>query len=224
MSDLGIINQPSISNERWFKQLAEEQSSLTIIQEKEELTTVFGVVIPLTEKEKLPVVVDWLRICESKPHLFVWVFSTIPLGYEQELLMELGANEVVTDEAQIHRLSLIIKNTFQRTKGAMHSRLQSSKPLFINERNQSVFINGSEILLTRKEYNLFITLYQKKNESISYEDLLAIVWPDLEEANLYSLVNIIFHLRNKIKESNDFCIKNIRNKGYMLATTSDLSS
>lgn len=218
MSDLGVIDQPSISNERWFKQLTEEQPSLTIIQEKEELTTVFGVIIPLMKKEKLPLVVDWLRVCQSKPRLFIWIFSTVPLDYEQELLMELGANEVVTDETQIHHLSLIIKNTFQRIKGATNSRLQSNKPSFINESNQSVFINGDEMLLTKMEYNLFVTLYQRENEAVSYEDLVAIVWPNNKKANLYTLANIIFHLRNKIKESDDFYIKNIRNKGYMLTT------
>lgn len=215
MSNLGIIDQPSITNERWFKQLTDEQHSLAIIQGKEDLTTVFGVIIPLTEKEKLPVVVDWLRICQSNPHLFVWVFSTIPLDYEQELLMELGANEVVTDETQIHRLSLIVKNTLERIKEPTQNHLKSDEQLFINERNQSVFINNHEQLLTRNEYQLLMMLYENKNTCVSYEHLITTIWPMNEKANLYTLANIVFHLRNKVKGSQDFMIKTIRNKGYM---------
>ncbi|WP_429948512.1 hypothetical protein IGJ55_003008 [Enterococcus sp. AZ170] len=215
MSDLGVIDQPLLDNERWFKQLAEEQHSLAVIHEKEELASFSGVVIPLTEKEKLPVVVDWLRICQTNPHLFVWIFSTIALDYEQELLMELGANAVVTDETQIHRLSLIIKNTFQRTKETASGHQEEGDRTIVNEQNQSISVNGREQLLTRNEYQLLRLLYQNKDTCVSYDRLITTIWVNNEKANLCTLANVVFHLRNKVKGSEDFTIKTIRNKGYM---------
>lgn len=134
--------------------------------------------------------------------------------------MELGANEVIMDEAQIHRLSLIVKNTFQRINRTIESRNNGLTESFVNEQNQSVLVNGTEKLLTRNEYQAFTLLYEKKDTCVPYEFLIPTIWPNNEKANLYTLANVIFHLRNKVSESNEFTIKTIRNKGYMLSKTS----
>lgn len=221
MSNLGIIDQPLINNEQWFKQLTEEQQSLAVIQEKEELAFVSGVIIPLTEKKELPVVIDWLRICQTNPQLFVWVFSTVPLDYELDILLELGANEVIMDETQVHRLSLVIKNTFLRIKGTPENTVKTDFSI-INKQNQSILVNGVEQLLTRNEYRLINLLYENKETCVPYETIIATIWPNNKKATLYTLANIVFHLRNKINTSKEFTIKTIRNKGYMFSEKSPI--
>jgi len=214
---LGILEERTIEGEL-LDAFQNDGYEIAFIGKKEQLAQVDGVVLPLTKKEELPPLVDWLLACQKTPSVFVWVFSTISLDVEQDILMSLGANDVVTNEEQLPRLSLVVKNTFFRLNHTPLSKKEPQERLLLNPKNQSIWINHTEQELTRKEYQLLNLLYEHRGTCVLYETLIAELWPHSKSQELYNLTNTIFHLRGKMKHSEELVIKTIRSKGYMLIT------
>lgn len=217
MATLGILEE-RVTEEALLNAFQNDGYTIEFIEKKEQLNQVDGVVLPLTKKEEFPPLVEWLLACQKRPSVFVWVFSTINLDVEQEILMSLGANDVVTNEAQLPRLSLLVKNTFFRLSHTNATRKEPDEQLLLNPKNQSVWINQAEQILTRKEYQLLDLLYEHRGNCVLYETLIATLWPNSPNYELYNLTNTIFHLREKIKTSEELAIRTIRSKGYMLLT------
>lgn len=217
MATLGILEERTIQKEL-VEAFQKDEHVIEIIEKKEQLHQVDGVVLPLTKKEEFPPLIDWLLACQKTPSVFVWVFSTISLDMEQDILMSLGANDVVTHETQLSRLSLLVKNTFLRLDHTNTIKKIPANQEVLNMKNQSIQINQVEHTLTRKEYQLLDLLYEHRGSCVTYDSLLAALWPNTLKRELYKLTNIVFHLREKLKGSEEFVIKTIRSKGYMLLT------
>lgn len=193
----------------------------TPITEKETMIQLNGVILPIQMKEQLPQVIDWLLFCQEHPRVFVWVYSTTPLDYEQELLLQLGANEVVINNPP--RLTLIVKNSLIRLTASREMRKTQIKGLFLNKSNQSMYVNGQEELLTRKEFLLIQCLYEKKETCVTYDELVQLLWPNNPNKDLFMLANTIFRLRQKLNKSKSYEIKTIRSKGYLLHLSEETS-
>ncbi|MGM0218951.1 winged helix-turn-helix domain-containing protein [Enterococcus sp. AZ126] len=218
MLTLGILGIDSAMYQTLEKKFKSEVYKLIKVEKKEQLEQIDGLILSMDEKKQMSVIIDWLLTCQKTPSVFVWIFSTIPLDYEEDVLLGLGANDVVMTKSRESNLVQVVKNTFSRLEYSNKTRKRSIDHQIINDKNQSILVNGMEQPLTRKEFQIFSLLYEHKNVSLSYENLLNRLWPNADENELYRLANIIFHLRKKIKDSDEYAIKTVRSKGYMLQT------
>lgn len=186
------------------------------VEKKEQIEKIDGLVLTMDEKKEMGFIVDWLLTCQKSPSIFVWVFSAVALEYEEDILLGLGANDVVMTKSRESNLIQVVKNTFVRLEQSNKLRKKKGTYSIINEKNRSVLVNGVEKVLTRKEYQSFLLLYKSKNSVVSYEELLDQLYPNNNKREIYRIANIIFHLREKIKEDDHYTINTVRSKGYIL--------
>lgn len=218
MLNLGIVNQETKTNTCLDNLLEVENCCVSTVDNKEQLQQLDGLVIIMKAKDQLTSVIEWLIASQAIPEVFVWIYSEVLLESEQMIMMNLGANDVVESPENLPHLSIIIKNTFSRIKSRNPEIITYSSEKFLNEENQTAYINGKELPLTKKEYNLLQVLYENQNKTVQYEELMDKVWKNHSKENTFVIANTIFHLRNKIKESNAVEIKTTRSKGYILKT------
>lgn len=214
MLTLGIVVKNMTNYQKLKQQLYSQEYNVLRIEQKEQLDQLDGLLIVMEEKAELTWAIEWLFMCQTKPSIFVWVFS--PTVFEEELLVGLGANGVVMTSVKEVILSQLIKNTFHHIAYIKQNRLSRPIDPLINQRNQSIVLNGLDVLLTRTEYKIFSILYDNKNSTVSYIELLQKVWPNKNKNELYRLTNSIFHLRKKINNNHQVIIKTVRSKGYVL--------
>lgn len=216
MLTLGILGiNPSMY--QLLEQQFESQTYRVVkVEEKEQLNQIDGLILSIDKKEQMNLVIDWLLICQKSPSVFVWIFSTIPLDYEENILFALGVNAVVMTKEKMHYLTHLVNNTFSRLENSNIKIEKQSTNQIINEKNQTVLVNGVEQSLTRKEYQIFSLLYEHRGTTLPYEELIEKLWTNQPKENNFLIANTVFHLRNKVNGSNDFEIKTIRSKGYML--------
>lgn len=217
MQSLGILTDTE-KTEVELKQLFKElDCQLIMMKEKTNFNQLSGVVIYLSETNSLAKIIDWLLFSKSNPEVFIWIIYKEPLKHEQDILLELGANDVLTTESELAKLPYLVKNTFSRTK-TVEEDIQESliATSFLNEENQTVWINKQEKSLTRTEFRLLKVLHERVNTTVSYSELFKEIWNDECKNKLFRVSNVVFHLREKVNDSNQFEIKTTRSKGYML--------
>lgn len=215
MLTLGIMGIDSSMYQTLVQQFESQTYSLIKVDKKEQLEQIDGLILSMAEKEQMSSIIDWLLTCRKTPAVFVWVFSTIPLEYEENILFELGANDVVMTKARESSLVHVVKNTFDRLEHSCIAQ-QSRDTSLVNDKNRSIIVNGTEQPLTTKEYQVFSLLYENKETTVSYSELLQELWPNGSGDETYRIANIIFHLRKKIKGNDRYCIKTVQSKGYIL--------
>lgn len=213
---LGILTDQYTSNNELINIFQSSDCELLQIKEQSQLTLLDGLVIEMNGENRLVETIDWLIASNKNPSAFVWIYSNAPIENEKKILFELGANDVITSFADLNKLSYIVKNTFSRVRNRASDRLPKTKHSLLNERNQTVFVNGKEKELTLIEYRLFSYLYERANDTVSYEELCEKLWNSNSEENRFRLANLICFLRKKTNKSDQFSIKTTRSKGYVL--------
>jgi hypothetical protein len=93
--------------------------------------------------------------------------------------------------------------------------------LKIDEEKKEVWVDGKPIHLSRKEYSLMLFLHHYAGKICSKDDIIAVVWPQVQEPGVISDANVdqlIHRLREKV-EANPASPTRIVSKkgfGYML--------
>ena len=213
MSLLGVIENEELG-EQISEALKSDGEATCLIENKEALNRLNGLIIPITHREQVTETISWLLECKNYSALFVWIFSTIQLTNEETILIQLGTNAIVSDEDQFYNFIQLIKNDMQRINFILTHSVEESVNV-INSENQSAYVDGEEVGLTKREYELFSLLYKNKGTCVSYKEITNTLWPASSKVDLFRIANIVFHLRNKIRNSQDFDIRTVRNKGYM---------
>ena len=115
----------------------------------------------------------------------------------------LGADDYVSKPFSIREVIVRIKAVLRRTASSSPSKtedLLEYKGLSLNVSQKKVCINGTEISLTKKEFEILLLFLQNKGRVFSREDILAKVWQD-EVFVLDRTIDVnITRLRKKIGE------------------------
>lgn len=82
--------------------------------------------------------------------------------------------------------------------------------------SREVFIDGEDVYLTQKEYDLFYYLLSNKNQVLSREQIIESVWGydyfgDTNTVDVY-----VRYLRKKIDQESPSIISSVRGIGYMI--------
>jgi DNA-binding response OmpR family regulator len=86
----------------------------------------------------------------------------------------------------------------------------------IDRDTKIINVLGKNVLLSEREFNLFILLYENKGKSFSKEELLERIW--YGNAELSAVTSLVLRLRRKIEFAGDIIgqIVSEYGKGYLL--------
>lgn len=134
MLTLGILEINSSKHQLLEQQLESQTYRVVKVENKDQLNQIDGLILSMDKKEQMNLVIDWLLLCQKSPSVFVWVFSTIPLDYEENILFTLGANGVVMTKDEMHYLTHLVNNTFNRLERSSINPEDQSMNQVINEK------------------------------------------------------------------------------------------
>ena len=149
-----------------------------------------------------------LEVCQQ-----IRDFSSVPIvmltakGDDMDKIMglEYGADDYITKPFNILEVKARIKAIMRRTKRPEHEetseRVAEVAGLKLDTESRRVFINGREVNLTAKEFDVLQLLVFNPNKVYSRENLLNIVWGYEYPGDVRTVDVHIRRLREKIEEN-----------------------
>lgn len=128
---------------------------------------------------------------------------------------DLGADDYITKPFGVLELISRIKAVLRRSNKSMKSVIEH-KGIKVDTDSRSVYVDGENIFLTYKEYELLCLLLKNKGAAVARETLLSSVWGYDFEGESRTLDVHIGSLRHKLGEKGA-CIETVRNVGYRLS-------
>lgn len=126
--------------------------------------------------------------------------------------LDMGADDYITKPFGVMELVSRVKAILRRTEKRAKPILEY-KNIALDEGKHTVLVNGSEVELTYKEYEILKHLIRNKGIVLTRDRLMEIVWGyDFEQGNRTVDVHIQ-SLRKKLGSAGEH-IKTIRNVGY----------
>ena len=86
--------------------------------------------------------------------------------------------------------------------------------LGIDTKNKAAILHGARIRLTDVEFSLFSSLYEKRGEYVTREDLISSVWGDGIDGGILNVY--IHYLREKLEGDGEKIILSSRKLGYCI--------
>ena len=141
---------------------------------------------------------------------------------EQRILaLNRGATVCVNRECSLREYSVMIDaliRVYHAVPGKERGEVLSFKNgLVIDMLNWSVWLNGTPIKLTRREFLALLFLAQNKNRVLTRKEIYSVAWQSQNDYEIDgSVKSLIKSLRKKIGDSGHRIIQNIRGVGYRL--------
>ena len=153
---------------------------------------------------------DFLKVFDIKsiPFMFLTVNNS-----EEDIVNGLNISDgYITKPFKLSILKAKIESVLRRVHGIEHKL--NYKGLILDEKNYECLVDGEDINLTLKEYEVLRLLLRNKDNVLSRNKILEIVWDmegDFVEDNTLSVT--IKRLRKKLKEYN-YVVETVRGIGY----------
>ena len=136
--------------------------------------------------------------------------------YDRIKGLDTGADDYIAKPFSILELVSRIKAVLRRTGEIQPQRVMQIDEIAIDPKKHTVEINGNEVALTYKEFELLHFLMQHENAAMSREQILAHIWGYEYDGCTNRTVDMhIKTLRRKLGDSGEK-IKTIRGLGYKI--------
>ncbi len=108
--------------------------------------------------------------------------------------LNIGGDDYIKKPYSLSVLLAKVKVVLKRFEGVT-ANPTISEAIMIDQNTRKIYVEGKEVILKNKEYNLFTYLYQNRNKVITKEELFGNVWGD----EFFSDGTLNVHIR-KIRE------------------------
>lgn len=147
--------------------------------------------------------------------------STVPVilltakGEEEDKLQgyDYGADDYMTKPFSPKVVIAKVKALLKRTREAVDSSSQDFNGLTINKLSHEVKIDGKEIILSPKEYELLIYLITNQGIALSRDNILDNVWGIDYYGDIRTVDTNVKRLREKLLDKSNYIVT-VRGSGY----------
>ena len=130
--------------------------------------------------------------------------------------LDMGADDYITKPFDVLELISRVKALLRRANTSANSKgLITFENIAVDDQKRSVSVNGKEITLTYKEYELLHMLLVAKGNVVSRETIISKIWGTDFEGESRTLDVHIRTLRQKLSEAGNH-IETVRNVGYKI--------
>ncbi|SFC00644.1 DNA-binding response regulator, OmpR family, contains REC and winged-helix (wHTH) domain [Bacillus sp. OV322] len=163
------------------------------------------------------------RLRKENNHVPVILLTARNLTMDKVLGLDQGANDYITKPFEIEELLARVRSCIRHyaydKNGSINedgSKVLHIADLKIHLETREVIREGTQIILTPKEYDLLVYLISNKNKIVTRENILINVWGYEYEGETNVIDVYIRHLRKKIDEcfSSPALIQTVRGVGY----------
>ncbi len=131
--------------------------------------------------------------------------------------LDLGADDYITKPFAIEELLARIRTALRKTGQAQETELLTASGLHLDVKRRAVTVNGEQVELTKREFDLLHYLLKNKGLVVTREELLENVWDFDFDGGTNTVDVYIRFLRTKIDELyNIKLIHTIRGVGYVI--------
>lgn len=162
---------------------------------------------------------DGYEICREirkKSRIPIIFISAKDEEIDRILGLELGSDDYISKPFSPREMVVRVKNIFKRIDEKEEERqIIICRDLIINVNERSIKINGEELDISNKEYELLYLLCLNKNQAFSREQIIEKIWGYDYVGDARPVDDLIKRLRKKLKrEKGNFEIKTIWGYGY----------
>jgi DNA-binding response OmpR family regulator len=155
---------------------------------------------------------------KTKPDTGVIIISARNSLSDKITGLDIGADDYLTKPFHLSELNSRLKSVIRRRNFAGNNEIVFDKLKILPDRKQ-VLVDGTEIILTRKEYDLLLFFITNKNRVITKESIAEHLWGDnIDMVDSYDFIYThVKNLRKKIMEAGgDDYIETVYKMGYSL--------
>lgn len=162
--------------------------------------------------------ISGLEICRSiRPQIATPILFLTAKDFEEDLLkgIQAGADDYITKPFSIKELIARIQMHLRREERSHDSSKEemNSDITFYRDR-QEVYYQSKRISLTKREFDLLYLLAKNENRIFSIEELYNYLYPVDSDAQLRSITEYIYQIRQKFKIHQIDPIKTVWGGGY----------
>ncbi len=161
--------------------------------------------------------INGFEVCKSLQSLSIPIIMLTAKNDIKDKLfgLELGADDYITKPFDSRELTARIKTVLRRIDKSANKEDTNIQlgPIMINTDERQVYIDGDEVILTPKEYDLLLILCENQRKVFSRENLLELVWKFEYIGDSRTVDMHVQRLRKKLGKYN-FFIKTVFGIGY----------
>lgn len=163
-------------------------------------------------------ILDRIRSDESTADIPVIMLTAKTSELDKIVGLDKGADDYITKPFSVLELLARVKAVLRRTKPKeKEPSALSIDGVTINEEEHIVTVDGEEIALTYKEFELLLYLFQNKNIVLNREKIMSKVWGYDFEGGSRTVDVHIASIRQKLKDK-AYLIETVRNIGYKVGS------
>lgn len=162
--------------------------------------------------------ISGLEICRSiRPQITTPILFLTAKDFEEDLLkgIQAGADDYITKPFSIKELIARIQMHLRREERSHDSSKEEMNAdiTFYRDR-QEVYYQSKRISLTKREFDLLYLLAKNENRIFTIEELYNYLYPVSSDAQLRSITEYIYQIRQKFKIHQIDPIKTVWGGGY----------
>lgn len=162
--------------------------------------------------------ISGLEICRSiRPQIATPILFLTAKDFEEDLLkgIQAGADDYITKPFSIKELIARIKMHLRREERSHNaSKEEMDSNITFYRDSQEVYYQSKRISLTKREFDLLYLLAKNENRIFSIEELYNYLYPVDSDAQLRSITEYIYQIRQKFKIHQIDPIKTVWGGGY----------